>query len=139
MLTDQEFGEADLRPISPGLVIVSASGNVLFKLGKPAGSSRLEPLAEDGNPAPLIASLNREGFAAKPFMHDERFTVTAKPGDKLFFAAMFAQSNDLFIAPDPKGIALFDKAGRPISAIPADELRLWDAGTEVNQPPRRRS
>lgn len=128
-------GSTTFAPISPGIVVVAASGSVLFQSGKPAGSSGLESLAEDGNPAPLIASLERAGVRARPFTHDERFTVTAKPGDGLFLAAMFAQSNDLFIAPDPKGIALFDQAGQPISAISTSEFKLWDAGTEVNQSP----
>ena len=62
------------------------------------------------------------------------FTVTAKPGDRLSFTTMFGQSNDLFYAPGPKGIALFDK-GQPVSGDMTAQLELWDAGTEVNEEP----
>src|SRR5579871_2868961 len=36
------------------------------------------------------------------------FIVKAKPGDSLAFATMYGQSNDSFLGPDEKGIALFD-------------------------------
>ncbi len=48
---------------------------------------------------------------------------------------MFGQSNDLFYAPGDKAIALFDDAGRPITADITSQLYLWDAGTEVNEEP----
>ena len=68
-------------------------------------------------------------------MRDQAFTVTAKPGDRLHFAVMFAQSNDLFIGPRASGIELFDREGRLFSGDATSTLVLWDAGTEVNQPP----
>ena len=48
---------------------------------------------------------------------------------------MFVQSNDLFYAPGPEGIALWDEAGNPVSGDVTDRLMLWDAGTEVNEEP----
>ncbi len=71
------------------------------------------------------------------------FTINAGPhvtpmdgGTRLSFATMFVQSNDLFIAPDPSGIELYDGSGNPIgngSAVDVtDQLSIWDAGTEVN-------
>jgi len=58
-------------------------------------------------------------------------------GARLSFVTMFVQSNDLFLAPDEAGIALFDGDGNPIGeGTPAnvtDQVELWDAGTEVNE------
>lgn len=48
---------------------------------------------------------------------------------------MFVQSNDLFISPDPEGIALFDSKREPISGDITRYFKLWDAGTEVNEEP----
>lgn len=45
------------------------------------------------------------------------------------------QSNDLFYAPAPEGIELFSPDGRPASGNISAMIRLWGAGTEVNQPP----
>ena len=38
-------------------------------------------------------------------------------------------------APGPKAIALFEAKGQPRVADVTSELRLWDAGTEVNEEP----
>lgn len=62
------------------------------------------------------------------------FTIQTEPGDTLTFATMLAQSNDLFFAPDENGISLYDADGNPVSGDVTDQVDLWDAGTEVNQP-----
>lgn len=62
------------------------------------------------------------------------FTIRAAPGDRLSFATMYGQSNDTFFAPDENGIALFDDMGSPVSGDVSDQVWLWDAGTEVNEP-----
>lgn len=59
----------------------------------------------------------------------------APPGSRLSFASMFSQSNDLFLAPDEEGIALFDASGEPVSGDVTDQVKFWDAGTEANQEP----
>ena len=63
------------------------------------------------------------------------------PGDggtRLSFVTMFVQSNDLFFAPDEEGIALYNEDGTPICGNGpldvTDQVLLWDAGTEVNEP-----
>jgi len=58
----------------------------------------------------------------------------ATEGTKLDLATMYRQSNDLFYAP-AQAIDLFDASGNPLSGDITAELRLWDAGTEVNQAP----
>lgn len=64
-----------------------------------------------------------------------QFEFDAAPGSYLSFATMFVQSNDLFYAPAESGIALYDDMGNPVSGDLTDQLLLWDAGTELNQPP----
>ena len=75
------------------------------------------------NPAPLFPGETYE------------FSFDAAPGSYLSFATMFVQSNDLFYAPDEAGIALYDGSGNPVEGDLTDQLQLWDAGTEINQPP----
>lgn len=62
-------------------------------------------------------------------------SFTAGPGMSLSFVTMFVPSNDLFYAPAPEGIALYDGDGMPVSGDVTDQIHLWDAGTEVNQEP----
>ncbi len=61
------------------------------------------------------------------------FDVYAMPGDRLSFATMFVQSNDLVIATPPEGIALYD-GDEPVSGDVTDQIGVWDAGTEIDQP-----
>jgi hypothetical protein len=138
-------------PLSPGVWAVHTAGGVLFTSGQADRGDGLEALAEDGNPSALAASLSGQsgiessgsfttpdGAAmAGPITPGGSFTfnIEAMPGAKLSLATMFAQSNDLFYAPDEEGIALFDMGGSPISGDVTSQLMLWDAGTEVNQEP----
>jgi len=67
------------------------------------------------------------------------FEVKATPHTPyLSFATMLVQSNDLFVAPDEMGIALFDMDGMAMDMMMHDvtaDLLLWDAGTEANEEP----
>jgi hypothetical protein len=63
------------------------------------------------------------------------FEFYAAKGSRLSFASMFGQSNDWFFAPDTAGIRLFDAAGEPVSGDVSDQVYVWDAGTEMDQPP----
>lgn len=62
-------------------------------------------------------------------------TFTAGPHHSLVFATMFVQSNDWFFAPDAAGIPLFDQDDHPISGDITDQVKLWDAGTEIDEEP----
>jgi hypothetical protein len=128
-------GTATAAPISEGVYAV-AKGDPIFVAGSPAGSG-LEHLAEDGQPGSLVAELgSKHRIKAKGgFKPGTAFTIRAAPGEKLFFATMFEQSNDLFLAPAGEGIALFDETGKPLAGDRTAEVALWDAGTEVNQAP----
>lgn len=59
---------------------------------------------------------------------------TAAKGQRLSFASMFGASNDWFIAPEAKGLALFDN-GVAVTGDVTDRVFLWDVGTEVDEEP----
>ena len=63
------------------------------------------------------------------------FTFYAAKGQRLMFAAMYSNSNDLFFAPENPGIQLFNDSGVPYTGIIADAVKLWDNGTRVNEQP----
>ena len=130
-------GAARVRaPIAPGVFAVSADGAAIFTPGKPAGSAGLEALAEDGNVEPLQNDLALKfGQQSGMFVPGQSFFVSAKPGDRLSFATMFVQSNDKFYAPMGGSLALFDKSEKAMSGDLTASIRLYDAGTEVDQQP----
>ena len=131
--------------LAPGAWVAQRGGTPLFTNGQPDRGAGLEALAEDGNPAPLAASLTRNsGVFTTPVGADSpgpltagnayEFSFIARPGDRLSFATMYVQSNDLFLAPGETGLALFID-GQPISGDVTAQIELWDAGTEVNEAP----
>lgn len=63
------------------------------------------------------------------------FNVSAVAGDRLSFTTMFGASNDWFFAPDEKGIALYDGSGKPVSGDFSNAVKIWDAGTMVDEEP----
>jgi hypothetical protein len=143
-------GDAAPAPHSPGLWIVHTAKHVVFTSGKLDRGVGLEAQAEDGNPAPLAASIKKSKGVVASGVFDTpvgdhkpgpalpgkayEFTFQASPGDRLTVTTMFGQSNDLFYAPDDSGIALFEN-GRPIRGDITERFHLWDAGTEVNEEP----
>jgi hypothetical protein len=128
-------GGATNAPIAPGIYAVGKQKSSLFKAGKNA-SAELERLAEDGNFEPLAERLGaRRDLASGSFIPDTTFTITARPGDRLSFATMFVQSNDIFLAPRDGSIALFTKDGRPVAGDVSMQVAMFDAGTEINQAP----
>jgi hypothetical protein len=138
-------------PIAPGVWAVHTGTSVLFVSGRTDPGQGLEALAEDGDPGALSSAVasrtdvassgafnTPEGAAgpAPAFPGDSYvFTVTAMPGDRLSFATMYVQSNDLFFAPAEAGIALFDSGGMAETGDITGMILLWDAGTEVNEEP----
>jgi hypothetical protein len=78
-----------------------------------------------------IAGTMITGNALPGQAYEIRFT--AGPGHYLSFATTLVQSNDWFFAPgDPQGIPLYADGKQVVGDITA-AVRLWDAGTEVNQ------
>ena len=139
--TDRAGGQI---PLAPALwAVANGAGNPLFEVGESA-SAGLELLAEDGSPAGLHAEaleVNRISASEPAFGpggpilagQSTTFTITASPGDRLFLASMFVQSNDFFFANDD-GIRLFH-GNRAVSGDVTDSVALWDAGTEVDEAP----
>ena len=60
--------------------------------------------------------------------------IPVLPDARLSFASMFVESNDLFFAPDERGIAVTGENG-PVMGDLTDHVYLWDAGTEQNEEP----
>ncbi len=144
-------GKTSSVAVAPVLYVIHTTRASLFTSGKPDRGKGLQALAEDGPPGPLAESLKGQpgivqvGFTDTPIGAKGpgdiwpggayEFKVTAKPGERLTIAMMFAQSNDLFYAPREDGIALFDASGKPITGDVTSQILLWDAGTEVNEEP----
>lgn len=141
-----------VTPFAPGVWIVQKKRSApMFKSGEPNFMNGLEELAEDGMPGILNAAMSahpkvkRNGIFntpvgeanPAPIFPGEAYEFTFRAGrfDRLNFATMFIQSNDLFVAPDESGLALFDRYKNPISGDITNQLYLWDAGTEVNEEP----
>lgn len=137
-------------PLAPGAWAVHTSSEALFSAGQRDRGIGLEALAEDGDPGALASALSSQAHVASSGSFDTpvgspmaggagpgkayEVTLAAKPGDALSFATMFVASNDLFFAPNPGGIALFNGT-TPVSGDVTAQVRLWDAGTEHNQEP----
>ena len=130
-------GSAIRAPIAPGAYAIISGDDRVIRAGEPVGDTGLEPLSEDGNAEPLIASLKATPGVrvAGLFVPGQSFQVEVQPGDRLVFASMFVQSNDLFYAPRSGAVDLFDGNGMPVSGDLTETVALWDAGTEVNQQP----
>ncbi len=142
-------------PLSPGVAVVHRNDGPLFTSGQADRGKGLEAQAEDGNPSSLAASLEAEagmgsGISSIMIFNTPEgesnpgpltpgskflFTLSAVPGDRLSFASMLGQTNDIFLGTDEAGIALFDTKGMPMSGDVTDHVFLWDTGTEANQWP----
>ncbi|NBB73881.1 MAG: hypothetical protein GVY35_09395 [Bacteroidetes bacterium] len=138
-------------PLSPGAFAVHTGDVPFFADGDAAGPG-IEDIAEDGIPAALADALpdisgvqssgafGVDGGASTTIGPigpggSYTFEIEAAPGDRFSFATMYVQSNDLFYAFAPRGVALYDSNDMPISGDVTSEVALWDAGTEVDEEP----
>ena len=144
-------GKTEPVGVAPVLYLIHTNRAPLFTSGEPDRGKGLEALAEDGPTGPLEKSLKGQPGIVHVGSTDTpvgarspgsiwpgdafEFKVSAKPGERLTIATMFAQSNDLFYAPREEGIALFDASGKPLAGDVTAQVLLWDAGTEVNEEP----
>jgi len=138
-------------PVAPAAVIVHDATVRLFSEGVADAGTGLTVLAEDGDPATLVATLGSlagvtsaqavavpvGAAGGAPIFPGERYVTTfdAPSGARLSLAAMFVQSNDLFLAFAGAGRQLFDAMGDPVTGDVSMDLDLWDAGSERNQWP----
>ncbi len=112
-------------PASPGAWLLHKTGSKpLFAPGAADYGKGIEAAPEDGNAAPLGASLSSlddyvtgaifntpvAAVAPGPMLPGSQysFTFDASPGDSLSFASMLAATNDVFFAPLDTGIPLLD-------------------------------
>jgi hypothetical protein len=142
MSFELSFLRGSATPLSRGVFVIHREDAPLFTPGMIDRALGMQPLAEDGDPTALLASIQAAGFVATgvletghgPAFPRESFEVefTAEPGDKLSFATMFGTSNDWFFAPEPAGVELF------LGTIPrwgdvTEAVQLWDLGTETDE------
>jgi hypothetical protein len=148
--------------LSPGLWVIHQSEIHFFKEGIASGVA-LERQAEDGNPGELAKDLVDQAHSSKqhgifntpvgasapgPLLPGAayEFTLSGKPGMKIWMTMMFGQSNDWFYAPGTEGVSLFAN-GKPINADITSKFILYDAGSEKdeeigtgpNQAPRQKA
>lgn len=144
-----QMGTGLFNLIAPGVYASHADAGLLFRTGTTA-SPGVEAMAEDGMPAILGAEVLATGgyrtadafavpvgeMAPGPAYPGGAygFHVKAVHGEYLSFVTMLVQTNDLFFAPPPEGIALFPD-GQPLTGDVTSMVMLWDAGTEVNEKP----
>ena len=108
-------------PFSPGAWILHDSAAPLFMSGQADYGDGLVAIAEDGDPTTLAAALPAMGAGAFTTPVGGAGPAPAFPGESysfsfdgdpanpnLSFATMLVQTNDVFLAPDEDGIALFD-------------------------------
>lgn len=89
------------------------------------------------NAKPLVESGTFKGGNTPVIMPGESVSIqfSAGPGQSVSFAAMYGWSNDMFFAPGNPGIMLYDAQGMPVEGDVSSQVKLWDNGTRVNQPP----
>ncbi len=137
-------------PLSPGGYAVHSDAFQLFAVGGTA-SEAIEAIAEDGNAMSFGANIpGEEGVASAGVFNTPEgadgpgpigpggsyaFDIEAEPGQRLSLATMYVQSNDIYYAFAPEGLALFDDDGNPVSGDVTSEVVLYDAGTEVDEEP----
>ncbi len=148
ILTD---GTGYSSPLAPGVWVVTESAtDAIFSSGSADRGEGLEALAEDGDPSALNTSLAANASnllngvfntpvgttTPGPLFSGNRysFTFDAEDGQYLNLATMLVQTNDLFYAFDAAGISLFNN-GIPVQGDVTSQVKLWDAGTEVNEFP----
>ncbi len=147
-----------LTPLSPFAWATHDDTVALITPGAAASDlAGLEALAEDGDPAALVATLGglagvaSSGIAAPvaggPILPGGTVTFTVVPdvgSELLSIGSMVVMSNDAVIAMHPEGVALLaenddgDLVPRNPSTIAndiLDSIEVWDVGTEANETP----
>jgi len=133
-------------PLSPGVWAVFSGANPAFTPGEDADLGT-ERIAEDGFVSEEDQDLDAAANVAAHGTFDApggnvpaiepgesaTFTISGVPGERFTFETMFVQSNDYFYAFDGDGIELF-VGDAPVSGDVTAQVRLWDAGTEVDGP-----
>ncbi len=136
-------GDSSLETaFAPGIWVIHQDNAPLYTTGQADTGLGLEALAEDGDPSELVGSLADSGYETLGAFENPippgdayEFTITAAPGDRLSFAMMVVETNDVFLGTIEAGISLYRPDGTPLNGDVTESVLVWDAGTEVNQSP----
>ena len=137
-------------PLSPGAYAAHTDDIQAFATGESA-SDGIEAVAEDGSPGTLAGELDASNSdirdagvfntpdgtdSAGPLApgNSYSFQLDAQPGERLSFATMYIQSNDLFYGLPPNGLPLFSNDA-PRNGTVTEQVVLYDAGTEGDEEP----
>jgi len=138
-------------PLSPPVFALFTGDDPMFSEGNKANEGT-ERIAEDGTFDPMVTMLSGDTDVISSMAvpspggpdnggalfseESSSFTFTADSADdRLQFMNMMVQSNDWFYSFEDGGIELFDNDGNPISGDISTQVRLYDAGTEVDTAP----
>ncbi len=151
LMADLDSRTGVSTPLAPGVWVVHMTDMLFFTGGQVDYGEGLKALAEDGDPSGLAASIAGNSAALSSGVFNTpvgaggpgallpgasyQFTFDADPGDRISFATMFVQSNDLFYGTGMNGMELFDSNDDPVTGDITSMVFLWDAGTEANQWP----
>ena len=140
-----------VSPVAPVLWVLHDKKQMpIFTLGEPDYGIGLKMLAQLGDPGPLYLSLKAEGYITGTYATRDgglgdgplspgqvyKFSVPGNGGDLLSLACMLGNSNDSFFANGQDGIKLSEvKAGEGQTLY----MKLYDAGTQVNEYPGART
>lgn len=150
-ISDLSTGTAYTSPYAPGVWAVHEAGvTPIFTEGLADTGAGLEALAEDGDPGALGTSLSTASKVSQYGVFNTpdgasgpgpilpggsySFTFKASEGDYFNLATMLVETNDLFLAFEEGGIALFNN-GLALTGDITNLIELWDAGTEINEYP----
>ena len=141
---------SSVTPIAPVVWAVHTGTNPFLDGDMDGRIPGLEALAEDGNPEMLnesvamLSEVHSHGVVAVPDGamdagpafpgHGYSFSVSLGADEKLSFATMFVQSNDLFFSPGPEGLSVSMDMDMNDGDV-TNKIMLYDAGTEMNEMP----
>ena len=129
-----------------GVWVLHDQDHPLFKHGEQLYENGLEALIEQGKAHKILKGMIIHGgvvagarFPKKIMQAGEKqsFVISALPGQRFSFAIALLETNDKFLAPMGKGIALFDFFKTPLSATVTDQIHLWDGGSAHDTEPQQ--
>ena len=129
-----------------GVWVLHDQEHPLFKHGEQLYENGMEVLIEQGKAHAILKNMTfHEGVASgarfpKKILRageKQSFVISALPGQRFSFAIALLETNDKFLAPMGKGIALFDFFKKPLTATVTSQIRLWDGGSAHDIKPQQ--
>ena len=131
-----------------GVWVLHDQEHPLFKHGEPLYPNGMHALLKHSEGGDVVRKMAmHQGIVAGAVFSKKKievgekisFAITASPGQRFSFVINLHESNDKFLAPKGKGIALFDFFSKPISGSLTEHIHLWDGGTSFDEKPTRES